>query len=182
VQVLLVDGFAEPHASVSAAVAALRAGGHEVTVLGLIEAGFDRFMSPEERRAYHEADNLVTPEQRASAELVRGHDALLVCGPLVEGTIAPCVKSWFERVFIPEVSFTFTKSGRVTGALKNIRRIGMIVDCPGPDRWAHRRRSSTRSVVRAVRMNAARTCRSTYVALLPGDDVDARVRGALARW
>ena len=179
---LLVDGFEAANPIVANAQERLTTQGHDVTRLGLVEAGFDRFMSAEERAAYHEAENLVTPEQRASVELVRGHDALLVCGPVIEGTIAPCVKSWFERVFIPEVSFTFTKSGRITGALKNIRRVGMLVECADRDRWAHKRRSSTRSVVRAVRMNAARTCRTTYVALEPTDDVEARISKALARW
>ena len=181
-RILLVDGFAERNEIVTAAEAALVARGHEVTGLRLIDAGFDRFMSAAERRAYHQPENLVTPEQRESADLVRSHAGLLVCGPTIEGAMAPCVASWFERVFVPGVSFTFTKSGRVTGALRHIRRIGMIVASPDDDQWAHRRRGSTRSVIRSVRLSAARTCRTTYLALGPGDDVGARVAKALARW
>lgn len=181
-KVLLASGFAEENAIVVAAQAALVAQGHSVSVLELIGAGFDRFLSAEERRAYHEVDNLVTPEQRQSAELVQSHDAILVCGPLIQGTIAPCVKSWSERVFIPEVAFTFNKAGRVTGTLGNIRRVGMIVECAEPDKWAHGRRGSTRSAIRGIRMMSARTCRTTYLALLPEDDVTTRVTKALARW
>lgn len=181
-KVLLASGFSDDNPIVDAAQAALVSRGHQVTNLELIPAGFDAFLSAEERRAYHEVDNLVTPEQRESAVLVQSHDAILVCSPLVEGTVAPCVKSWFERVFIPEVAFTFNKAGRVTGALGNVRRVGMIVGCSERDDWAHGRRGSTRSAIRGVRMMSARRCRTTYLALLPEDDVLGKVTKALARW
>jgi putative NADPH-quinone reductase len=137
-KVLLVsefsDGdFSDDKAIVDAAQAPLTARGHHVSPLELISAGFDYFLSADECRVHHEVDNLVAPEQRESAALVQSHDAILVCGPLVQETIARCVESWFARVFIPEVAFTFNKAGRVTGALTNVRRVGMIVDCPERD-------------------------------------------------
>lgn len=181
-RVLLVDGFVSPDAVVDNARRVLGDAGHDVTLLGLVDAGFDRFMTAEERAAYHSPDNLVTEETRASADLVRSHDALLVCSPMVEGAISPVVKSWFERVFVPEVSFTFTRSGRITAALRNIKRVGMIVACPDDDPEPHRRQGSTRSVLRGVRLNAARLCRTTYLALGPDDDRDARIERALSRW
>ncbi len=181
-RVLLVDGFAEPSGIVAAAAETLRDGGHVVTTLRLVDAGFDRFMSAAERAAYHTDDNLVTPEQAESARLLGSHEALLVCTPIRAGTLEPRVKSWFERVFVPGVSFTFTRGGRVTAALKNITRVGMIVQGPDADPWPHRRSGSTRSVLRGVRMNAARRCRTTYAFVGPGDDPPAAVRRALARW
>ena len=181
-RVLVVDGFAESSPVSEAARSVLEASGHEVSVLNLADAGFDAFMSADERRAYHETHNLISPEQQASADLVRSHEALVVCTAIRSGTIEPRVKSWFERVFIPEVSFTFTKGGRITGALKNIRRVAMIVDCPDDDPAPHSRGGSTRSVVRAVRLNCAKTCRSTYVRVHPGVDTETRITTALARW
>lgn len=181
-RVLLVDGFETSNPIVDHARARLEASAHDVTVLNLVDAGFDRFMSAEERAAYHEADNLVTEETRASAELLRSHDALLVCGPMVCGAIAAHTKSWFERVFVPEVSFTFTESGRITAALTNITRVGMIVSCTDADPEPHRRQGSARSVLRGVRLNAARRCRSTYLALKPGEDAEALINQALSRW
>ncbi|MEM9130934.1 MAG: NAD(P)H-dependent oxidoreductase [Actinomycetota bacterium] len=168
--------------TVAVAEAALAERAHETTVLSLTGEGFDRYMSTEERRAYHEADNLVTPAQQRSAELLRSAEALLVVGAIRGGTIDPLVKSWFERVFVPGVSFAFTDSGRITRALTHIRRVGMILSCPDGDAAPHRRGASTRSVLRGVRLNAARSCRSTYVALGPADDVEATVTRALARW
>lgn len=181
-RVLLVDGFAEPSELTDAARSTLTSRHHEITDLRLVAEGFDRFMSADERRAYHEVDNLVTEETRRSADLVRSHDALLVVSPLVQGSVSPHVKGWFERVFIPEVSFTFTNSGRITAALTNIRRVGMIVDCATDEREPHRRQGSTRSVLRGVRLNAARTCRTTYLPIRPGDDAPARIERSLRRW
>ncbi|MEL7156881.1 MAG: NAD(P)H-dependent oxidoreductase [Actinomycetota bacterium] len=181
-RVLVVDGHATPSAVVEAAEATLRTGGHDPTVLRLADEGFDRYMSEAERRAYHEPDNLISLEQRRSAELLRRSEALLVISALRAGTIDPTVKSWFERVFIPEVSFTFTASGRITGALKQIRRVGMIVECPDRQREPHRRNGSTRSVLRSIRLNSARTCRSTYCTLVAGEDPRAAVAAALSRW
>lgn len=181
-QVLVVDGHRESSPTVELAQEALVRAGHQPTILRLLDEGFDRFMSEAERRAYHEPDNLITPEQRRSADLLRRSQALLVLSALRAGTIDPLVKSWFERVFIPEVSFTFTPSGRITGALKQIRRVGMIVESPHDGREPHRRNGSTRSVLRGVRLNAARTCRSTYLVLTPASDHRSQIAAALARW
>lgn len=181
-RVLVAHGFEDGHACVDATRIALEARGHAVTELGLVAAGFSEFMSERERRAYHEADNLVTREQRESADLLRSHDALVVCTPVRAGTVSPTVKSWFERVFIPGISFTFTEAGRITAALTNIRRLGMVVVTSSDDPSIHRRAGSTRSIARAVRLNCARTCRTTYVDLGPGADIPARIQRAFRRW
>ncbi len=190
-RVLLVDGrrrrdeserSGEAIDTVGIAETALRRRGHDPTVLSLIDEGFDRFMSEEERRAYHETDNLLTPEQRRSAALLGEAEGLLVVSALRGGTIDPVVKSWFERVFVPGVSFTFTDGGRVTGALKQIRRVGMVLTCPDGASTPHRRNGSTRSVLRGVRLNAARSCRTTYVTLAPGADGEIAIERALRRW
>lgn len=181
-RVLLVDGFRDRSEVPEAIADALAPRGHTLDRLRLVDEGFDRFMSETERRQYHEADNLVTPEQQRSAELLRAADALVVATALRSGSLEPAVKSWFERVFVPEVSFTFTSSGRVTGALKNIRRIGMVVASPDDDPRRHGRLTSTRSVVRGVRMSAHRFCRTTYLAVAPDTDTASAVHQAFRRW
>ncbi|MEM7287216.1 MAG: NAD(P)H-dependent oxidoreductase [Actinomycetota bacterium] len=181
-RVLLVESVPEPTPASSIVSELLAGRGHEVVPLDLRAEGFDRFMSEAERRAYHEEDNLVTAEQRRSVELVRSVDALVLVSTLREGTLDPVVKSWFERVFIPGVSFTFTPAGRITAALRNIKRIGMVLECPDDDVVPHRRVTGPRSVVRAVRLNAARTCRTTYLALAPETDRRSAVELAFKRW
>ncbi|MFN3219980.1 MAG: NAD(P)H-dependent oxidoreductase [Acidimicrobiales bacterium] len=185
-RVLVVDGSSEGDGDPALAALAqvrLTGAGHDVDLLTLADQGFDRFMSADERRAYHEqGQNLLTPGTQRSAELLRGADALIMCCAVRGGAMSPMAKSWFERVFVPGVSFTFTSGGRVTGALTNIRRVGLIVDCPDGDREAHRRTSSGRSVLRGVRLNAHRFCRTTYAVVRPGDDPESVVRSALAKW
>jgi putative NADPH-quinone reductase len=181
-KVLLIDGFDDEHPIVTSSRGLLSSRGHTVTDLRLLEEGFGTFMSAAERRVYHDETNLVTEETRHSAELVQSHDAVLVCAPLVAGTISPYVKSWFERVFLPGVSFTFTKSGRVTAALTNIKRIGMIVDYPDDDPAAHKRSGSARSVMRGVRLSCSKRCRMTYAVAVSDAETPAVVGKALARW
>ena len=181
-RVLLIDGCRDQSDVPDVLTDVLGARGHDLDRLRLVDEGFGRFMSEAERRAYHEADNLVTAEQRRSVELLQAADALAVASGLRSGSIEPVLKSWFERVFVPEVSFTFTKGGRVTGALKNIRRIGMVVSAPDDDPRRHGRRSSTRSVVRAVRMSAHPLCRTTYLAVAPDTVLDSAVARAFRGW
>ena len=181
-RVLLADGLTEPSPIPEAARDILLRAGNTVTVINLLAEGFGEFMNAAEREAYHEADNLVTVPQRASAELLLSHDALLVCAPLRSGTVSPIVKSWFERAFVPGVSFSFGRSGKITRGLTHVRRVGMVVVCGPDDPLHHLRDSSTRSVLRAVRMNCSRRCRTTYLALGPAGDVEAALHRKLRRW
>ena len=182
-QVLVLDGHHDAATSTAPLVVArLEAAGHDAHVVRLAEAGFDHFMSAEERAAYHEVDNLVSPAQRDAVALLRRSDALVVCCPLEHGTVPPRVKSWFERVLIPGVSFTFTRSGRITAALTNIRRVAMVVSCPDRSREPHRRASSGRSLLRGLRLNAHRLCRTSYVKLYPGDDAETIIAADVTGW
>jgi len=184
-RVVLVDGFAEGEdesSIVETATAMLGEGGHDVDPIALAAEGFGTFMSAAERAAYHSEENLITDETRRSAASVRAGDALLFCCPIEFGSVPPRVKSWYERVFVPEVSFTFTRSGRVTGNLKHIRRVGMILWCPDDDPTAHRRNSPSRSLGRLTWLSGPRRRRLTYLPLGPGDQVRDRIEGALRRW
>lgn len=182
-RILTVDGYTGGSGRLTpVAVQTLEHAGHDVDVLGLAEAGFDVPMSAAERTAYHhEGENLVTEAQRASASLLRQADALVICCPLRAGAVDPVTKSWLERVFVPGVAFGF-RFGRVSGALTNIRRIAMLVDCPTVSPEPHRRDSPAPSLLRAIRLTSRRTCRTTYCTVMPGEDPTDRIPAALGRW
>ncbi len=185
VQVLLVDAFgdSEDDRGVAALATELLEGrGHGVDLVQLEAEGFDRYMTAAERRAYHEPDNLLTEETRRSAALLTTADALVMCCPVVLGSVPPRLKSWFERVFVPEVSFTFTRSGKVTGNLERIGRVGMIVSCPDDDPIPHRRNSSTRSIARLPWLSGSRRSRIRYVPVCAGDDPRERIAQGLRSW
>ena len=86
------------------AVAALRAGGHEVDALPLYASGFRAAMSTEERRAYHEDEPIVEDQVREHAELVRaaeraGVDAVVATGFEAAGHIGH--KQVHSMILIP---------------------------------------------------------------------------------
>ncbi len=184
-RILLVDGFTEDSSSAlpDAIERHLHAQGHDVETLRLVSSGFDEYMSEEERRAYHEIDNLVTEPQRRAVGLVRSVDGIVVCCPITAGTVAPIVKGWFERVFVPGVAFKLTESGRIVPALGNLRRVAMITECPAAGaRSIHGRDGCGRSLTRALRMNGSLRCRASYGSVTPSESPDRGVARTLRRW
>ena len=131
-----------------------------ISTLSLEEEGFGDFMSQNEREAYHLKNNLVSPAQKRSAELVKTTEGLILCYPLINDLFPAIAKSWFERVFIPGVSFTFSESGRVKGALKNLRHIHFLA-LTEPNMKRIKRSNPSKSLLRAIRMNAGLRCRSS---------------------
>jgi len=159
-QILLVDGFYSQDEIPALVKRALENRGHDVMVLNLIDEGFDAFMSDQERLAYHEVANLITNPQQQSAKILKEVDALFICYPMVEGLFPPHVKSWFERVFIPGISFVFSPKGRVKRALKNLRKIAIVSFSDSGQSPLRRRTDPNRSLLRAIRMNSHLLCRS----------------------
>ena len=127
-RILVVNGYGlnEPAAVVDRAVEQLADDGHSVDRLDLAEAGFDEFMSPAERAAYHSDNPLITPEAAAAAELVQAASGIVIAYPIVHHTSPPRVKSFIERVFVLGVGFEFLPSGRITGALDHMNRALVI--------------------------------------------------------
>ena len=164
-RILLIDGFHHANEIPTLVKFELQNRGHEVATLNLIDEGFETFMSDQERLAYHEPANLITEAQIRSAELVKNSDGLFICYPMRNGVFPPHVKSWFERVFSPGVSFVFSKTGRVKRALKNLKQISIISlaeSGKSPDKsWA----DPNRSLLRAIRMNSHIFCKTNLLYL-----------------
>lgn len=189
-QVLVVNGFAlgESPGLVERIEQRLTAGGHAVTTTDLAAEGFDRFMSAEERAAYHSDHPLITPEVAAAADRVRAAAGIVVCYPVIHGTCPPRVKSWIERVFVLGVGFEFLPSGRITGALDHVHRacvIGVVpADAPARARWrlarGNRRNDNGPCLARSFYLSSNRACRARYV-VVRGDDHAPAAR-IIDRW
>ena len=164
-QILLIDGFHHANEIPILVKCELQNRGHEVTLLNLIDEGFDAFMSNEERFAYHEPENLITEAQIRSADLVKNADGLFICYPIRNGVFPPQVKSWLERVFIPGVSFVFSKKGRVKRALKNLKQVWIISFDESGDGPSQIRTDPNRSLLRAIRMNSHILCKTNLINL-----------------
>lgn len=180
-RVLVVNGFSvgEPIDVVDDAIAILRAGGHETDRLDLAPA-FDRFMSAEERDAYHGDEPLITEEARSAAAALQATEGIVICYPVTHGTSPPRVKSWQERVFVLDVAFRFKPSGVITGALDHLKRACVIGWSTETNRSDGRRNAHGPSIARSFFLSSNRACRSRYVAV---DEQHRHLVGrALRRW
>jgi putative NADPH-quinone reductase len=120
------------HAVREEARAGLREAGHEVDLCDLYAEGFDPVLSAAERRGYHDL-----PANRAPVEAyvrrVEQAEALVLSYPTWCFGLPAILKGFFDRVFIPGVSFTLV-DGVARPNLTHIRKIAGI-STYGRPRW-----------------------------------------------
>jgi putative NADPH-quinone reductase len=121
------------HAAIrDAARAGLREAGHEVDFCDLYAERFDPVLSAAEREGYHEI-----PSNRAPAEpyiqRIERAEALVLSFPTWSFGLPAILKGFFDRVFIPGVSFTLV-DGVARPNLQHITRIAGI-STYGRPRW-----------------------------------------------
>lgn len=164
------------------AVAALRAGGHEVRVIDLYGEGFDPVLSRQERIDYH------TPgvNERAVGpyiEAIRWAEALIFVFPTWWYGLPAILKGWLERVWVPHVTFTMPHDAPIRGLMHNIRRLSVITTS-GASRWwlTLAGNPGRRTILRGVRALCHPRCRTIWLAHYAIDDSTDRSRAAfLAR-
>lgn len=105
--------------------AALERAGHEVDDCDLYALGFDPAMSREERIDYHDT----TRNRRGVdgyVERLQAAQALVFCFPVWNFGFPAVLKGFFDRVFLPGVSFDLTEDGRLEPRLQHIQKLGAI--------------------------------------------------------
>ena len=146
------------------AVARLEGRGWEVDDCDLYAEGFDPVLSPAERRAYHDEGANIEPV-RAHVERLRAADALVLVFPVWNFGYPAILKGYFDRVFLPGVSFTMPE-GKVRGALTNIERLAAVTTYGGARIRAWLAGDPPRRVVtRSLRYVIAPRARQKYLAL-----------------
>ncbi len=108
----------------STVVDTLKARGWEVDDCDLYAEGFDPVLTGEERRAYHDTAVNCAPVQ-AYVDRIRAAEALVIVHPVWNFGYPAILKGFFDRVFLPGVSFHL-EDGRLTPALDNIRRFAVV--------------------------------------------------------
>lgn len=95
--------------------------GAEVDDLDLYAEDFDPVLTAEDRRAYHD---LAVNRQRAASyiERLQAADALVLCHPVWNFGWPAILKGWFDRLFLPGVSFV-SRDGQLSPGLTNIRKL-----------------------------------------------------------
>ncbi|MBX9989374.1 NAD(P)H-dependent oxidoreductase [Phreatobacter oligotrophus] len=113
-------------------VASLRAAGHQVDDCDLYAEDFHPVLSRQERLGYHDLAHNTEPVADYVRRL-REAEALVLVFPVWNFGFPALLKGFFDRVFLPGVSFGLV-DGRTRGILTHISRIG-IVTSYGATRW-----------------------------------------------
>jgi putative NADPH-quinone reductase len=114
-------------------VEALGARGHEVDGLDLYEEAFPAVLTREERLDYEDVPANLTPAVKPYVERLRAADAIVFVHPVWNYGYPAILKGYFDRVFLPGVSFVL-EDGTVRPNLTNIRRAAFVTSFGG-DRW-----------------------------------------------
>ena len=113
-------------------VESLAKAGHEVDDLDLYAEKFDPVLSAEDRRDYH--DVAINCGKVASyVERLRAAEGLVLCHPVWNFGWPAILKGYFDRVFLPDVSFVL-KDGEVGPGLTNIKKLTTVTTY-GSKRW-----------------------------------------------
>jgi putative NADPH-quinone reductase len=107
----------------------LTAAGHSVDDCDLYAENFDPRMSRAERLAYHE-ERLPSGEINSYVERLRRADALVLSFPVWNYGYPAILKGFFDRVFLPGVSFKLV-DGKSVPCLYNIRKIAAVTTYGG---------------------------------------------------
>jgi NAD(P)H dehydrogenase (quinone) len=160
------------------AESALRAGGHDVTMLHLDEERFVPAMSAEERLAYETDAPILDAQVAVHADLVAATEALVFIYPTWWAGPPAIMKGWLERVLVPGVAFTLDPVTReVRPGLRHVRRLVGITTY-GSSRLYVRilGDAGRRMLMRALRLLCARRCRRTWLALYEMDTATGDAR------
>lgn len=111
------------------AVERLEAAGHDVDDCNLYAEDFDPRLTRAERLGYHDIGPNIAPV-KAYVERLRAADALVMCYPVWNFGYPAILKGFFDRVFLPGVSFTID-NGVVKPCLSNITKVAVITTYGG---------------------------------------------------
>lgn len=108
----------------------LRARGHEVDALDLYAENFDAVLSREERLRYHDVPGNLTPAIKPYVERLQAAEALVVVFPVWNYGFPAILKGFFDRIFVPGVSFVLV-DGKLKTSLTNIKQAVFITSYGG---------------------------------------------------
>jgi NAD(P)H dehydrogenase (quinone) len=109
----------------SEVVATLRSRGHEIDDCDLYAERFDPVLSEQERVQYHDI-KLNRAHIGAYADRLLAAEALILVYPVWNEGFPAILKGFFDRVFIPGVSFTVGPDGTLTTNLQKLQKIAAV--------------------------------------------------------
>jgi|SRR5579872_133367 len=106
-------------------VATLRSRGHEVDDCDLNAERFNPVMSRQERIDYHDVARNRAEVAPYVARLLAA-EALVLVHPVWNYGYPAILKGFFDKVFLPGVSFTLSEDGGYEPTLRNIKRVAAV--------------------------------------------------------
>lgn len=113
-------------------VSSLKAAGHTVDDLDLYAEGFDPVLSEEDRTIYHDLE-INQRRIKPYIDRLQAADAIVLCHPVWNFGWPAMLKGYFDRTFLPDVSFKMV-DGKLSPGLTNIKKIATVTTY-GIDRW-----------------------------------------------
>jgi NAD(P)H dehydrogenase (quinone) len=107
----------------------LEARGHEVDDCDLYGEDFDPRLTRQERLAYHDFPENTGPVA-GYVERLKAADALVLSYPVWNFGYPAMLKGYFDRVFLPGVTFTM-ENGKVVTCLRNLRKVTAVTTYGG---------------------------------------------------
>jgi NAD(P)H dehydrogenase (quinone) len=158
----------------------LRARGWDVDDCDLNAEGFHPVLTETERRGYHDVGPNLIPVQPYVDRLLAAQ-ALVLVFPVWNFGFPAILKGFFDRVFLPGVSFRL-EEGKVVPNLTHIRRLAAVTTYGGTRMRAILAGDPPRHVVKRAVWHVTRPDRMRYLALYDMNRADAAKRaGFLAR-
>jgi NAD(P)H dehydrogenase (quinone) len=158
-------------------VTTLRSRGHEIDDCDLYAEAFNPVMGEQERMRYHNADLNRAPIA-AYADRLLAAEALVLIYPVWNERFPAILKGFFDRVFIPGVSFKISPDG---AAIPNLQKLRKLAAAYGASRTTSFLRGDPpkRVVKRLVRSMPGHAVRCDYLRLLRYGSFQPRAAGRL---
>jgi NAD(P)H dehydrogenase (quinone) len=144
-------------------VDALHSKGWQVDDCDLYAEGFNPVLSTEERRSYHDTATNTAPVQ-GYVDRLRAANALILVFPVWNFGYPAILKGFFDRVFLPGVSFNLEGPG-ITPALQNITKLAAVTTYGGNRLRAFMAGDPPRKVVTRAVWNVSRAGKTKYLAM-----------------
>jgi NAD(P)H dehydrogenase (quinone) len=154
----------------------LTARGWDVDDCDLNAEGFSPVLTEGERRGYHDVGPNIAPVA-SYVERLRAAQALVLVFPVWNFGYPAILKGFFDRVFLPGVSFRL-EGGKVVPNLTHIRKLAAVTTYGGTRLRAIMAGDPPRHVVKRAVWHATRPDKLRYLALYDMNRADAAKRAA----
>lgn len=121
----------------NAVVEELTGKGHEVDALNLYDEVFAAILSREERLIYHDVPSNLTPAVKPYVDRLMAAEALIFVHPVWNYGYPAILKGYFDRIYLPGVSFILEGGGdrgKLVPNLKHIKKVAFVTTYGG-SRW-----------------------------------------------